>query len=176
MSKLCCGKEKKREELKQLKAFKRKEILDKIEKLRKITGNEELAFKDEDLEEDFDPEKYDERMKEVFDEYDNAPGQAEDAERPVFSDLDSDLEMDNWDDYGGDEAEYNDGEGDMEHFEDGHEENQTDDVIPTNSKLETQQELMESSKGRKKSKKKKSKFAETLEAKKPVFDPEDNTF
>ena len=86
-------KEKKREELKQLKAFKRKEILDKIEKLRKITGNDELAFKDEDLEEDFDPEKYDERMKEVFDEYDNAPGQAEDAERPVFSDLDSDLGM-----------------------------------------------------------------------------------
>ena len=84
-------KEKKREELKQLKAFKRKEILDKIEKLRKITGNDELAFKDEDLEEDFDPEKYDERMKEVFDEYDNAPGEAEDAERPVFSDLDSDL-------------------------------------------------------------------------------------
>ena len=84
-------KEKKREELKQLKAYKRKEILDKIEKLRKITGNDELAFKDEDLEEDFDPEKYDERMKEVFDEYDNAPVQPEDAERPVFSDLDSDL-------------------------------------------------------------------------------------
>ena len=42
--------------------------------------------------------------------------------------------------------------------------------------METQKELLESSKGRKKSKKKKSKFAETLEAKKPVFDPEDNTF
>ena len=84
--------------------------------------------------------------------------------------------MDNWDDYGGDEAEYNDGEEDLEHFEAEHEENQTDDVIPTNSKLETQKELVESSKGRKKSKKKKSKFAETLEAKKPVFDPEDNTF
>ena len=80
-------KEKKREELKQLKAFKRKEILDKIEKLRKITGNEELAFKDEDLEEDFDPEKYDERMKEVFDQYDSAPVNPEDEEKPVFSAL-----------------------------------------------------------------------------------------
>ena len=89
-------KEKKREELKQLKAFKRKEILDKIEKLRKITGNEELAFKDEDLEEDFDPEKYDERMKEVFDQYDSAPVNPEDEEKPVFSDLDSDLEIENW--------------------------------------------------------------------------------
>ena len=56
--------------MKTLKAFKRKEILDKIEKLRKITGNEELAFKDEDLEEDFDPDKYDERMAAVFDRYD----------------------------------------------------------------------------------------------------------
>ena len=89
-------KERKREELKQLKAFKRKEILDKIEKLRKITGNEELAFKDEDLEEDFDPEKYDERMKEVFDQYDSAPVNPEDEEKPVFSDLDSDLEIENW--------------------------------------------------------------------------------
>ena len=89
-------KEKKREELKQLKAFKRKEILDKIEKLRKITGNEELAFKDEDLEEDFDPEKYDERMKEVFDQYDSAPVNPEDEEKPVFSDLDSDLDIENW--------------------------------------------------------------------------------
>ena len=79
--------------------------------------------------------------------------------------------MDNWDDYGGDEA----GEED-ECFEDENEKNQTEDVIPTSSKMETQKELMESSKGRKKSKKKKSKFAETLEAKKPIFDPEDNTF
>merc|ERR1711983_29198 len=96
-------KEKKREELKQLKAFKRKEILDKIEQLRKITGNDELAFKDEDLEEDFDPEKYDQRMAEVFEQYDNAPFQPEDEEKPVFSDMDSDLEPDNWDEYGDEE-------------------------------------------------------------------------
>ncbi len=83
-------KEKKREELKQLKALKRREILDKLEKLRKITGNDELAFKDEDLEEDFDPEKYDERMNAVFDAYDNAPVNPEDEEKPVFSDLDMD--------------------------------------------------------------------------------------
>merc|ERR550534_678478 len=56
-------KELKRDELMQLKAMKRKEILEKIQKLRKITGNDELAFKDEDLEDDFDPDKHDERMK-----------------------------------------------------------------------------------------------------------------
>ena len=100
-------KEKKREELKQLKAFKRKEILDKIEQLRKITGNDELAFKDEDLEEDFDPEKYDQRMAEVFEQYDNAPFQPEDEEKPVFSDMDSDLEPDNWDEYGDEEDDQN---------------------------------------------------------------------
>ena len=104
-------KEKKREELKQLKAFKRKEILDKIEQLRKITGNDELAFKDEDLEEDFDPDKYDQRMAEVFEQYDNAPFQPEDEEKPVFSDMDSDLEPDNWDEYGDDEDEQENHEG-----------------------------------------------------------------
>ena len=102
-------KEKKREELKQLKAFKRKEILDKIEQLRKITGNDELAFKDEDLEEDFDPEKYDQRMAEVFEQYDNAPFQPEDEEKPVFSDMDSDLEPDNWDEYGEEDDQNNEG-------------------------------------------------------------------
>ena len=46
--------------------MKRKEILEKIQKLRKITGNDELAFKDEDLEDDFDPDKHDERMNQIF--------------------------------------------------------------------------------------------------------------
>ena len=55
-----------RDELMQLKAMKRKEILEKIQKLRKITGNDELAFKDEDLEDDFDPDKHDERMNQIF--------------------------------------------------------------------------------------------------------------
>jgi protein KRI1 len=92
----------KREELKQLKSLKRKEILEKLEKLRKITGNEDLAFNDEDLEEDFDPDKYDARMNAVFDQYDNAPiVEGEVMEKPDFSDLDSDLEVENWDEWAG---------------------------------------------------------------------------
>jgi hypothetical protein len=59
-------KEKKREEIKQLKAFKRKEIMEKLDKLKKIAGAEDLGVNEEDLEEDFDPEKYDKRMKELF--------------------------------------------------------------------------------------------------------------
>jgi protein KRI1 len=92
----------KREELKQLKSLKRKEILEKLEKLRKITGNEDLAFNNEDLEEDFDPDKYDARMNAVFDQYDNAPiVEGEVMEKPDFSDLDSDLEVENWDEWAG---------------------------------------------------------------------------
>ena len=172
-------KEKKREELKQLKAFKRKEILDKIEKLRKITGNDDLAFKDEDLEDDFDPDKYDERMKEVFDHYDSAPVNPEDEEKPVFSDMDSDLEFDNWDDYDGvhKDDEEDDDNDNVGNYEDGYDEEYQDDPQPgTSSKLETQKELIEKSKGRKKSKSKKSKFEEALESEKPTFDPEDKTF
>ena len=107
-------KEKKREELMQLKALKRKEIIDKIDQLRKITGNDTLAFKDEDLEEDFDPDKYDERMTEIFDQFENAPFQAEDEERPVFSDLESDLEPENWDDYGAENEGIEDGNDEAE--------------------------------------------------------------
>ena len=172
-------KEKKREELKQLKAFKRKEILDKIEKLRKITGNDDLAFKDEDLEDDFDPDKYDERMKEVFDHYDSAPVNPEDEEKPVFSDMDSDLEFDNWDDYDGvhKDDEEDDDNDNVGNYDDGYDEEYQDDPQPgTSSKLETQKELIEKSKGRKKSKSKKSKFEEALESEKPTFDPEDKTF
>jgi hypothetical protein len=31
-----------------------------------ISGSEELGLNEEDLEEDFDPEKYDQRMSEIF--------------------------------------------------------------------------------------------------------------
>ena len=86
-------KEQKREELKRLKNLKRKEILEKLEKIKgamsynivilstdhtkrilvyvvriyfllsEITGNPNVGFNEEDLEGDFDPEKYDEAMK-----------------------------------------------------------------------------------------------------------------
>ena len=83
-------KQKKREELKQLKALKRKEITDKIQKLQKIVGDKNFCpFKEQDIDNDFDPEEYDKRMKEVFENYE----EGEDGEKPEFSDLsDSDLE------------------------------------------------------------------------------------
>ena len=53
--------------------------------------------------------------------------------------------------------------------EDETQESQSDNL----NKEEVQQEIVESTKGRKKSKKKKSKFAEALEKEKPTFDPND---
>ena len=95
-------KAKQREELKQLKALKRKEIVDKIRKLEKVAGAD-MAFKEEDLDEDFDPAEYDKRMAQVFEHYDETAG-AVDEEKPEWSDMsdiDDDMETENWDDWEG---------------------------------------------------------------------------
>ena len=53
-----------------------------------ITGNAEIGFKEEDLEGDFDPEKFDEAMQSVFN--DDYYGHENDTEKPVFSDSEGD--------------------------------------------------------------------------------------
>merc|ERR1712032_1355560 len=90
-------KQQKKEEIKMLKNAKKKGIMAKLEKLKKITGNDDMELNDDDIEGDFDPEKYDAKMKEVFNNYDNAGGA--DLEKPTFSDLededyDEDFNMD----------------------------------------------------------------------------------
>ncbi|KAG9459487.1 hypothetical protein H6P81_003995 [Aristolochia fimbriata] len=58
------------QELKHLKNLKMKEILDKLNKIRAVAGikdGEACALDQDDLEEDFDPEEYDKKMKETFD-------------------------------------------------------------------------------------------------------------
>ena len=84
-------KQRKREELKQLKALKRKEIAEKIQKLQKVVGDKNFCpFKEQDIDDDFDPAVYDKRMAEVFENYDESGNP---DEKPEFSDLsDSDLE------------------------------------------------------------------------------------
>jgi protein KRI1 len=65
------AKQEQAEELKHLKNVKKKEITEKLEKIRIIAGIERDAackLGADDLEEDFDPEDYDRKMRETFDE------------------------------------------------------------------------------------------------------------
>ncbi|KAI3970201.1 hypothetical protein MKW92_052688 [Papaver armeniacum] len=65
-----------REELKHLKNLKKKEIMEKLDKIRAIGGlteGEACALDLHDLEDDFDPEEHDKKMKKTFnDDYYNA--------------------------------------------------------------------------------------------------------
>ncbi|KAJ0961214.1 hypothetical protein J5N97_000808 [Dioscorea zingiberensis] len=86
-----------KEELKHLKNLKKKEIQEKLEKIRAIAGigeDGDCKFIADDLEEDFDPEEYDRKMREVFDTgYYNA----EDADPGFGSDAEDDLEKPDFD-------------------------------------------------------------------------------
>ncbi|XP_073144993.1 protein kri1 isoform X2 [Henckelia pumila] len=60
-----------KEELKYLKNLKKKEINEKLQKIREVSGigKSEKSLLDEDyLEEEFDPEEYDRKMEETFDD------------------------------------------------------------------------------------------------------------
>ncbi|XP_057773236.1 uncharacterized protein LOC130992569 [Salvia miltiorrhiza] len=81
-----------KEELKRLKNLKKKEINEKLEKIREVAGMGEaegIFLDKDDLEEDFDPEAHDRKMKEAFgEEYYGA----EDVDPQFGSDDDEDDE------------------------------------------------------------------------------------
>ncbi|XP_054277611.1 protein KRI1 homolog [Macrosteles quadrilineatus] len=60
-------KQKKKAEIKQKQKLKKKEIEEKLEELKKLTGNEKLAF-DNVLDKDFDIDEHDKAMQKLFDE------------------------------------------------------------------------------------------------------------
>jgi len=165
-------KEQKKEEIKVLKSMKKKEIMDKLAQLKQITGNEDMVMDDEDIEGDFDPEKYDKRMQEIFNNYDENVEINPDEEKPTFSDIEGDYDEDedcieDWDNW--------EGVGKEAHCED--EDFNMDCDFEENKKAKEQEELIENTKGRRKGRRK-SKFAEAVETStdKPVFDPSDKTF
>ncbi|PNF39018.1 KRI1-like protein [Cryptotermes secundus] len=160
----------KREELKRLKALKRKEIMEKIEKLKQITGNDEVGFKDEDLEGDFDPHEHDKRMRQIFNcEYYNG----DEREKPEFPELDEELEIENWDAWNGRNNEMESQQNEYEpHCEDP-DFNMDCDYNPAN---QLHSEFIQAASRKKKGKKKGSKFAQVVANKKPVFDFNSQTF
>merc|ERR1712058_35491 len=97
------------EEIKMLKNMKKKEIMDKLEKLKQITGNDDMDLDEDDIEGDFDPEKYDKKMAEIFQNYDD--NLEIDDEKPTFSDFEDEEEDNNygedfedWDNWSGNKA------------------------------------------------------------------------
>jgi len=163
-------KEQKKEDLKMLQSMKKKEIMKKLETLKKITGNADMELNEEDIEGDFDPQEYDKKMQEIFGNYDDNVV-VEDEEKPTFSDIDDEYDyeyeddMEDWDNWTGSKNE------------DDEEEELNCEDEGFNMDCEYQQEVIDSTKGRKKGRRK-SKFAEALEenTSKPVFDPKDKTF
>nr|CAD7570168.1 unnamed protein product [Timema californicum] len=160
----------KREELKRLRAMKRKEIETKLEKLKEITGNAELGFKDEDLVGEFNPAEYDKRMKELFS--DEFYKEEDYSQKPEFPDIDEELEIENWERWRGEvTSEVDNGNEYQPHCEDP-DFNMDCDYDP---KAQFQAELIETTRRRKKGRRR-SKLAQLLAKKKPIFEPNERTF
>ncbi|XP_067237605.1 protein KRI1 homolog [Chanodichthys erythropterus] len=183
-------KEQKQQQLKELKNLKRAEIMDKLKKLQELTGNEQLAFNDVDLEGDFDPQQHDQLMQKFFgDEYYGG----EEEEKPQF-DGDDDLEENwNWDTWVGNEAnEEEDWEEEDYTMEEENQPNCEDpdfimdaDYDPSQQPVSKKKRKKEKGEKKKKTKedaplmgkkRKKSLFAEIITKNKPVFDPKEKTF
>ncbi|KAJ3356751.1 KRRI-Interacting protein 1 [Allomyces javanicus] len=74
----------KEEELKRLKNLKRDEIMAKLREIAEITGNDQVGFDEVDLDAEFDPDQWDQKMQTVFnDEFYN---QADDDVKPEWDD------------------------------------------------------------------------------------------
>ncbi|CAI9624806.1 unnamed protein product, partial [Staurois parvus] len=176
-------KEKKEEELKQLKNLKRKELQDKLKKLRELTGDQNLEVTEEDLLEDFDPEKHDLIMQKCFgDDYYGV----EEDQKPQFDgeeELDGEWNWDNWTGAEGEdgtveEDECDDGEEDADlHCDDPNfvmDADYNPQEAPAASRKERKRLRLEREKSAKR--RKKSVFAEAVSQDKPVFNPDDKTF
>ncbi|KAF9974529.1 KRRI-Interacting protein 1 [Actinomortierella ambigua] len=95
----------KQEELKRLKNQKMQEIFEKLKKIKEITGNDSVGFNEIDLETEFNPEDYDQKMQDMFsDKY----YEADENEKPVFDD---DIDIGMYEDEEGQESHHGDDEG-----------------------------------------------------------------
>lgn len=161
-------KQEKFQEVEMLKELKRKEIEEKIEKLKAVTGHENLNTDLMDLDGDFDPDEYDKKMQDIFNsEY---YGVDEGEDKPECPSDIEDLKVENYD-------EYEPGQNAGAHCEDDdfNMDCEYDGAGPSSQSRQQslQQELIESTRDKRKRRKRKSKFMEMLESKKPAFNPDD---
>ncbi|XP_051897997.1 protein KRI1 homolog isoform X2 [Pristis pectinata] len=172
-------KEKKKEEIKQLKNLKRMEIINKLNWLKEITGNETIGFSEEHLEEDFDPAKHDQLMQEFFNDDYYGVG---DEQKPQFENEEEFGDEWNWDTWTGNEADWTEREGEEQWQQESYEPHCDDPDFIMDADYDPSQQVVSSKKKKKQDvllmgkKRRKSKFAEAVCKLKPTFDPKDKTF
>ncbi|XGW12655.1 hypothetical protein V3C99_013375 [Haemonchus contortus] len=157
-------KNERRQEIRELKKMKKAEIEKKLERLKKMAGDD-IPINVDDLTGDFDPREYDKRMEQIFNEEyygkDDSIGD-QDTEKPVFSDIDSEVESDS---------------SDYDKFpiatasEDGSPLKNADENDDNND-----EEVRGTGKQSRRKMKRNSKFREAVRRKKPLFDPKEKTF
>nr|XP_008102015.1 PREDICTED: protein KRI1 homolog [Anolis carolinensis] len=170
--------EQKQEELKQLKNLKRREIVERLEKLQEITGSEAGTFQEGDLDGDFDPAQHDWLMEKFFgDEY-YGVGEEEKPQFEAEEGIDDEWNWDKWTGEDGAEAE-----ADMcFQGEDENEPHCEDPDFIMDADYDPSQQPGPSKRKRKLDipllgkKKRKSHFAQAIGQKKEPFDPETKTF
>lgn len=85
-------KQQKMQEMSRLKNLKRSEIVEKLKRLREVTGSRMEDLEHIDLENDFDPQEHDRAMAKMFgDTYYTEEGDLDDSEKPSWDD---DIEID----------------------------------------------------------------------------------
>ncbi|XP_063703318.1 protein KRI1 homolog [Culicoides brevitarsis] len=163
-----------KKDLDELNKLRKQELEEKLERLKQVAQNEKFSLNEDELASDFDPEEHDRRMQAAFD--DNYYMINEGEQKPEFPDLDQELGIEDWDNYDVEKEDEEDPENDPEapHCED-------DDFImdcdydPEAAKAEKskmlQEELIESTRSKRKKKKRTSKLAEIIKTKKPVYEP-----
>lgn len=163
-------KEQKMKELEMITAVRKREIEEKLAKLRQVSGEDEFPFDDMDLDGDFDPNEYDRKMEKIFNNDYYLIDEGE--EKPdVPSDIE-DLKVDDWDNF--DPKELANDDGAVLHCEDD-DFNMDCEYVPSaqEKKQSLQEEMIENTRDRRKRRKRESTFIAMLKREKPAFDPAD---
>lgn len=162
--------EQKTQEIKRLKSLKRKEIAEKLAKIREITGEHDLPLDPDEFDRDFDPTDYDQKMKKMFD--DGYYSKTElDEEKPVFSNSsDDETDEDNMDNMVTSNSSSTVGAAVGVQSQNSEEHEETT-VMP---EIGVAVDAVENT-GSKRKRRKHSKFLEVISKKKPLFDPNEKT-